>query len=311
MDKKKYITRYDDSLDPQDLSLIESIPSPWRRTFIKHFYEKLQEKKMSKKDVCNTINKTPNKMLDTQYRLTPSALTQYTNYKNLTNLRPFPVDALIAISDVLDVSIDYLLGIESSEHHDITDIHNATGLTTNSILTIKSNSNIQDFINALLESSTLDSLILQSKQLFLSKYVSTDILSAYSKTLREIIFSAFNKYAEQTSPFDNSPDIFETYLEKELLKQISVIDKDFIINHVSKDRYNQIIELSKTNNHTLSSAFLYDTVYCVYDILSYANNSDYYRSKLLNLFSDFLDEYITKKSSKLKESLHSKFNSPL
>jgi hypothetical protein len=299
---KKRESHYIDGLDKDDIERINALSEPWQQAFITRFYKKLHEENLSKKDICNSINNTTNKMINEQYHLNESTLSQYTNYKS-DAIRPLPVNALISISDALDVSIDYLLGIESSEQHDITYIHDVTGLTKKSIDNLKSSSNTQDFINALLQSSKLDTLLQQLNQLFYAEYISSDILSAYSETLMKIISSSFSKYMEDKSPINNSPDIYKKYLEKEMENSNIIIDQNFIFANVSDDRFNQILQMSETTNMNLSHVFLDDTVSCVYEILSYTNSSDYYRSILSDSFFKFLDEFLTKKRETLFKTL--------
>lgn len=86
---------------------------------------------MNKNDVCNKANNNDDvKRLTANYQLLSSTLSQYTNLKN-KSVRHISVDALISVSKALNVSIDYLLGIESSEQHNLTDIFEETGLTKN------------------------------------------------------------------------------------------------------------------------------------------------------------------------------------
>ena len=54
---------------------------------------------------------------------------------------------MIAISNSLNVSIDYLLGIESNESHENTDIHNAIGLNDTAINKLKKIKKFRDSCN--------------------------------------------------------------------------------------------------------------------------------------------------------------------
>lgn len=77
------------------------------------------------------------KLLFDDYKLAHSTLTECTNINTRKKLRTFSINNLIAISNSLNVSIDYLLGIESNESHENTDIHNAIGLNDTAINKLK------------------------------------------------------------------------------------------------------------------------------------------------------------------------------
>ncbi|MDD3138204.1 MAG: hypothetical protein PHX08_04440 [Lachnospiraceae bacterium] len=291
-----------DGLDKQDIEIIKSKSAPWQQKFITRFYKKLEENNLSKKDICDLANRTNNKIIGTEYQLQGSTLSQYTNYKSKA-FRPLSVDALISVSNALNVSIDYLLGIESSEQHDITNIHDVTGLTESSIEILKFNSKAQDFINALLQSSNLSTLLQQLDKIFHAEYISSDILSAYSETLIKLISSSFSKYMNVISPLEENPDSYKKFLKEEIENSNIVIDKFFLSANVSDDRFNQISILSEYHNVKLSQAFLDDTVSCVYEILSYNNNADYYRSTLSDSFFNFIEEFLSQKEKNLAKHL--------
>lgn len=301
--RKKYISRHLDDLTTEDQENINKLPEPWQKNFINRFYEQLKVQEMSKKTLCDKANKNRKQLISETYFIKETTLSQYTNYKS-SCIRPPSVNALISISNGLDVSIDYLLGIESSIHHNITDIHKETGLTPLAINNIKSSPDIQEFINILLQSSKLNLLLQQLMQLFYAEYVSSDILSVYSNILKQLLLSAFDNYMKETSPIDFSPERYKYYLKMQLEVSNISINKKFIESNVlSKDRLEQIIYMKKVQNITLSSAFLEDTVSCVYNILSYANTVNYYRNKLSNLFLEITDEFFVFKKNSLKKEL--------
>lgn len=300
---KKKESPYFDGLDQMDIKAIESLPCFWQQCFLKRFFKKLEEKNINKCEVCNKANNNDDvKRLTANYQLLSSTLSQYTNLKN-KSVRHISVNALISVSKALNVSIDYLLGIESSEQHNLTDIFEETGLTEKSIYALQQNSKAPDFINSFLQSKELTNLLRLVNQIFYSDYITKDILSAYSKSLRDIIVSAYSKYMESTLPIEMKEETFKVALYNEIKNNNITLNKEYISFNVSKDRFSQITVLSKRTNIELSQAFLNDTVSCVYGILSYANSSDYYRNALSNSFSKIVDEFLTTKSKKLLKDL--------
>lgn len=295
---KKKESPYMDGLDQMEIENIESLHCFWQQCFLKRFFKRLQEEKINKNDVCNIANNNDDvKKLTNNYQLLSSTLSQYTNLKN-KSVRRISVDALISVSKALNVSIDYLLGIESSEQHNLTDIFDETGLTEKSINALQQNTKAPDFINSLLQSEELANLLRLVNQIFYSDYVAYDILSAYSESLRDIIVSAYSKYMESTLPIDMEEEKFKAILYNEIKNNNITLNKEYISSNVTEDRFSQIKYISKYSNIKLSQAFLNDTVSCVYNILSYANSSDYYRNTLSNSFSKIVDEFLATKSEK-------------
>lgn len=300
---KKKESPYMDGLDQMEIENIESLHCFWQQCFLKRFFKRLQEEKINKNDVCNIANNNDDvKKLTNNYQLLSSTLSQYTNLKN-KSVRRISVDALISVSKALNVSIDYLLGIESSEQHNLTDIFDETGLTEKSINALQQNTKAPDFINSLLQSEELANLLRLVNQIFYSDYVAYDILSAYSESLRDIIVSAYSKYMESTLPIDMEEEKFKAILYNEIKNNNITLNKEYISSNVTEDRFSQIKYISKYSNIKLSQAFLNDTVSCVYNILSYANSSDYYRNTLSNSFSKIVDEFLATKSEKLLKDL--------
>lgn len=300
---KKKESPYIDGLDQMEIENIESLHCFWQQCFLKRFFKKLQEEKINKNDVCNIANNNDDvKKLTDNYQLLSSTLSQYTNFKN-KSIRRISVDALISVSKALNVSIDYLLGIESSEQHNFTDIFYETGLTEKSITALQQNTKLPDFINSFLQSKELTNLLRLVNQIFYSDYIANDILSAYSESLRDIIVSAYSKYMESTLPIEMEESTFKVALYNEIKNNNITLNKEYISSNVSEDRCSQIAFLSKYSNIELSQAFINDTVSCVYNILSYANSSDYYRNTLSNSFSKIVNEFLATKSEKLLKDL--------
>ena len=300
---KKRECQYIEGLDDIDKEKIQSMNVPWQRFFLTRFYKRLQEQNLSKKEICDAANSNPNPLITAGYQLNKSTLSQYTNLKK-EQLNLPSVDALLSISTVLNVSMDYLLGIELSEQHDITDVHQATGLSSNAIATLKSNREAQLFIDVLLQSDLLTPLLQQIEQLFITDYVSNDIMSAYSNSLTKIIIDSFKEYMKNVSPLDYSSKKYQDYLIQHFHTLDITVDENYIITNVSSDRLNQIRLLSEYYHQDLSSSFYDDTITCVYEILNFRiSGSNYFRSQLSNTFLDFIDIYLAHKKNNLTTHL--------
>ena len=86
--------------------------SGWAQNFLLRYNHQRQKRELTHKEICNIATHQKHHLLSPEYELTPNALSQYTNikgknYRNMNN-----IEALIAISSVLNVSIDYLINGE-------------------------------------------------------------------------------------------------------------------------------------------------------------------------------------------------------
>lgn len=156
--------RYD-KLDIAEREQLENDSSleKWEKNFVIRFFEQLRTKDLQKKDVAQRV--TPEKdrfnLLPHNFSLPTSTLTECTKYdsKKRKKLRTLNVNNLIAISNALEVSIDYLLGIEDCESHLETDINKVTGLNKSAILKLQENKYCSEQLNNFLANSKIDKLI--------------------------------------------------------------------------------------------------------------------------------------------------------
>ncbi len=289
---------YWDGYDSDDFQEIESLPRPWQRYFLNRVKSKLAEKNYSQAKFCEESESiiSQSSTLDTSYRILGNTFSQYTNVHS-HNFRVAPVDCIIAISETLGVSIDYLLGIDSAETKEKTDIQNATGLTGDSIDVLTSNNTIRDFLNYALSSPFFSSICQQIRNMSISEKLEHDLLSAYSYSLREKIEEAIVEYSNISFAFDRNETSFREILLKKLpLADISPI-KDYLNNYLCSDRLNQIISQAKNNPTDLDlyNLFIEDTVMCVFELANYKTNEAYYSSELSHAFVSLVKDYSKKK----------------
>lgn len=285
--------------DSDDFQKIESLPRPWQRYFLNRVKSKLAEMNYSQARFCEKSESiiSQSSTLDTSYRILVNTFSQYTNVHS-NNFRVAPVDCVIAISETLGVSVDYLLGIDSAETKEKTDIQKATGLTGGAIDVLASNNTIRDFLNYALSSPLLGTVCQQIKNMsFYEKWVH-DFMSAYSDDLCEKIEEVFNEYNNISFAFSRNEDSFRRLLLQKLpLSELSPL-KDYLSSNLCYDRLNQI-SLQIGDNPTdqeLYDIFIDDTVMCVYEIANYKNNEDYYSSELSHAFVSLVKEYSKKRN---------------
>ena len=179
MRKEKYLSRWLDDLEPKDIKQIEQFSMPWQKTFLYRFYKQLKKQKISKIEVTERVEKNGDKsLLPNGYTLPRNTLTQFTNFKS-NDMRAVNVTNLIAVSLALNVSINYLLGIDSCETPENTDINKATGLTNEVIETIKANESLQEKMNFFLLCPEIRGVCEEIDQLYRTRLVFNDILGHF------------------------------------------------------------------------------------------------------------------------------------
>ena len=246
------------------------------------------------KDVNETIANSS--LLDHSYSLTGSAFSQYT-CTNSPNLRTPNVDCVIALSETLGVSVDYLLGIDSAETREKTDIQAVTGLNSNSIDILATNSSVRNFINYALSSSLLDTFCEKIHNLLFSEMFCRGNMSAYSDELKDIINDVISKYNNNEFAFTKNEENFKKILTDALpLTSLSPL-KDYLDNNLSYDgRYQIYCQLGNNpSEELLYNMFIDDTVMRIYDIAQYKGKEDYYYAILSNVFISIVKDYASQK----------------
>lgn len=290
---------YWEGYDEIEFNEIESLPSPWQRYFLNRVKSKMEEKELSQTRLCQESESVICKstILDTSYRLHESTLSQYTNIHS-NNLRVAPVDCVIALSETLGVSVDYLLGIDTAETREKTDVLNATGLNSAAVDILASNTKIQKFLNYALTSPLFSSVYKQIKNITYSDSFVHDFLTAYSNNLREKLEEVFNDYNNISFAFSRNEDSFKDLLISKLpLENLSPLN-DYLKKNLSEDRYWQICYQAgnEPSEQTLYDTFIEDTVMCIFDIANYKGNEDYYSNELSHAFVSLVKDFSKKRN---------------
>lgn len=307
MKSQKRLSQYLDGLGNDDIKKIEGFPLPWQVNFLKNFYKQLEEDKLRKIDVCKNVNPSTNtnKLLPDNYTLPDNTLSQFTNF-NSSNMREVSVSNLIAVSNALGVSINYLLGIDTCKTPVNTDINKVTGLENRTIETIINNKSLQEQLNFFLQSPKLNDITKELNRELYTQYISHDILNAYKEPLLTTIETAYMKFNVETFPLDRTLKRYRDYLYKEIpYKNIKGSKMEpnklsfYLKSNLSADRVNQIQLITKEKNikseKEIYDIFINDTVECTYEILEHKYNRDSRMNKISQSFLAILDDYMCAK----------------
>ena len=218
-------------------------------------------------------------------------------------MREVSVSNLIAVSNALGVSINYLLGVDTCENAVNTDINKVTGLENETIETIKNNKGLQEQLNFFLQSPKLNDITKELDREFYIQYISNDILNEYKEPLLDIIETAYMKFNVETFPLDRTLERYRDYLYKEIpYKNIKGSKMEpnklslYLKSNLSADRVNQIQLITKEKNirseKEIYDIFIYDTVECTYEILEQKYNKEVRMNKISQSFLAILDDYI-------------------
>ncbi len=312
MRKEKYLSRWLDDLEPKDIKQIEQFSMPWQKTFLYRFYKQLKKQKISKIEVTERVEKNGDKsLLPNGYTLPRNTLTQFTNFKS-NDMRAVNVTNLIAVSLALNVSINYLLGIDSCETPENTDINKATGLTNEVIETIKANESLQEKMNFFLLCPEIRGVCEEIDQLYRTRLVFNDILGHFKNELSNGIENAYNKFFRETFALDRTEEKYKEYLYQELpfekVRFSNTADNimDVLKDNLSDDLFTQIkLKLEDDNNYDeqhIYDVFIDFIVTFAYDIFEKQYTEEMQMNRISQSFSMLIDEYIKLRIQKFHNS---------
>ena len=295
MRKEKYLSRWLDDLEPKDIKQIEQFSMPWQKTFLYRFYKQLKKQKISKIEVTERVEKNGDKsLLPNGYTLPRNTLTQFTNFKS-NDMRAVNVTNLIAVSLALNVSINYLLGIDSCETPENTDINKATGLTNEVIETIKANESLQEKMNFFLLCPEIRGVCEEIDQLYRTRLVFNDILGHFKNELSNGIENAYNKFFRETFALDRTEEKYKEYLYQELpfekVRFSNTADNimDVLKDNLSDDLFTQIkLKLEDDNNYDeqhIYDVFIDFIVTFAYDIFEKQYTEEMQMNRISQSFS--------------------------
>lgn len=248
--------RYD-KLDIAEREQLENDSSleKWEKNFVIRFFEQLRTKDLQKKDVAQRV--TPEKdrfnLLPHNFSLPTSTLTECTKYdsKKRKKLRTLNVNNLIAISNALEVSIDYLLGIEDCESHLETDINKVTGLNKSAILKLQENNYCSEQLNNFLANPKIDKLIALIKDQQTRYRLYQGSSAEFSHSLYDKLNLAYKRmYSKYSFTLDHTPKSYAKCLFTELPYE------EIVHNNSHYKTFQEYIE--KNVSHDVSSWFYQD-----------------------------------------------------
>ncbi|MFR3272137.1 MAG: hypothetical protein ACLTPJ_12405 [Faecalimonas sp.] len=298
--------RYD-QLDTEELEQLQndSYLEKWKKNFVIRFFEQLQIKDLQKKDVAERVTPKTNRfnLLPDDFSLSTSTLTECTKYNPTKKLRALSVNNLIAISNALEVSIDYLLGIEDCESHLETDINKVTGLNKSAILKLQENNYCSEQLNSFLANSKIDKLIalIKDQQTMHSLY--KGLSGEFSQSLYDKLKSAYERmYSNKSFTLDHTPKSYTQCLFTELpYKEIvhtnshyktfqEYIEKN-VSYGVSSGFYQNEKEVIFTDKDIYDKFIPYIADF-LFDTLEHYYNRDMQILRISQLFSEIIKEYI-------------------
>lgn len=298
-DEKKRLPQYLDGLDNEELAKLRNDTSieNWRKNFILRFYEQLSLKELSKKDVCKNVSSDTDryKLLFDDYKLAHSTLTECTNINAHKKLRTFSINHLIAISNSLNVSIDYLLGIETNESHENTDIHKVIGLNDIAINKLKRNKEIQRLLEFFLLSPKIEDISNAIYNEYWKHSLYIGVCNEYSNELVIKIKESYHEFSNKVFPLERNQDKYKQYL-KEKISYKDILKEYENIKNFFKDNLSQSLQIQYADNTSgfsdmkLYDFFITDTVERTYDIFEHIFN-DLSLEKIAQSFLNLLDDF--------------------
>ena len=298
-DEKKRLHQYLDGLDNEELEKLRNDTSieNWRKNFILRFYEQLSLKELSKKDVCKNVSSDTDryKLLFEDYKLAHSTLTECTNINAHKKLRTFSINHLIAISNSLNVSIDYLLGIETNESHENTDIHKVIGLNDIAINKLKRNKEIQRQLEFFLLSPKIEDISNAIYNEYWKHSLYIGVCNEYSNELVIKIKESYHEFSNKVFPLERNQDKYKQYL-KEKISYKDILKEYENIKNFFKDNLSQSLQIQYADNTSgfsdmkLYDFFITDTVERTYDIFEQIFN-DLSLEKIAQSFLNLLDDF--------------------
>lgn len=304
----KKIMRYD-KLDKMEREQLESDMSleKWEKNFVIRFFEQLQKKNLQKKDVAQRVTpeKDQFKLLPYDFSLPTSTLTECTKYdsQKRKKLRRLSVNNLIAISNALEISIDYLLGIEDCESHLETDINKVTGLNKSAILKLQKNRYCSKQLNCFLANPQIDKLIAMIEDQWVMHSLYKGIASEFTPSLYDKLKAAYEQMLSNKSlTLEHTQETYTQYLFAELSYEKIIHSnshyktfQEYIKNNVSygisSGFYQDKKEMCSTDKDIYNKFIPYIANF-LFDIFEHYYNRDMQLPRISQLFSEIIKEYI-------------------
>lgn len=299
--RKEHLSQYLDGLEKYEHNEIKDDTSlePWRKNFLFRFYEQLKSKKLKKKNISKNVNSETDKynLLFEEHKLPVNTLTEYTKYDSSKKLRTISVSNLIAISNALNVSIDYLLGIEKCESHENTDINRVIGLTDNAINNLKNNDFIQLQLNDYLINEKFIKLIKAIEDEKYVRLIYCGVSKEFSELLFDILKKSYKIFMNEVFTLDRNVNKYKKYLSLGILNSELLNENDsktldiFLKKHLSPNLHSQFygyVEDKQIKNVEIFTAFVSFVAEFVYITFE----QDYYKELSSNKISETFIEIV-------------------
>lgn len=177
----------------------------------------MEEKGLRKKDISEYQSKET-KFLNEGEQIGKSNLTGYLNTTKADKPHApveMSVQTLLILSEIFNVTIDYLLGIEENQKPENKAIGKGLGLRDESLERLRNNEGLQKFMNYLCAAPAFDELNASLSRHIVAKLIAQDILKRNSKSLNSILHKAHGGY-RHASFIERDKEQFKAYLQKEL-----------------------------------------------------------------------------------------------
>jgi transcriptional regulator with XRE-family HTH domain len=258
------------------------------------------------------LNETRKEKFFTQERfaeglhLCRTTVVNWENCKKNINTLPTLL-TFTEICNLLKVDPNYLLGVNEFDSQNDHAISETIGLSVKNVKLLKENRYCNRLIDSFLSSDEAIDIIERIRRICHLEFISQALETSFSKSIRDKIDKAFNKFFEEVFPLDMSKDKFIEYLKKEItLKRIEDIDC-FIKESITESEFNNIIVnvFGDFESHTKEERYNILIEYiaeCAYDYKMGCSNIELSKYKIATSLFNIVDKYIESTVADFKKS---------
>lgn len=220
------------------------------------------------------------------------------------------IEDMLTICNILEMDFDALIGRTTIDSKDAGAVMAATGLDSNALNTLVSNSSNAVFVNYLLKNNSFSDIVKYSNQIALSSIMNNLINTAFSDSLVKLIKKWFNDYCFSRFPADMSINSFAEYINR----HCKISGNDLFYNHFLNEGQNYVLS-KHADFSSLSDIDKFDIAVNAiaqisYEYLISANVLTLSRKRISDMFENILDEYIKNQADNLYAQLKGSVSSP-